>query len=251
MTMKRLLLSKMAALLIIIVATVAAQARTQTPQEEGGRVERSLKLMVRNPRGKVIRDMMVAAQVKGRGETEQLDRFGNSFFRVADGDTIIMLTGGDIYEFPVAGFDSLYVVFRNPKRIAGVRSGRGDELINIGYGTTSRRNNTSSVSTLDMDGAGIYTDLKSYMEGRVAGVNFDANGQLIIRGINSINSGVEALVVVDGVAMPSFSVVNQTLNIKDVASISVLKDAGSAAIYGSRGANGVVLISTRSGGARE
>ncbi len=120
-----------------------------------------------------------------------------------------------------------------------------DEEINIGYGKVKRRDNTSAVSTIDTSTLQTYTDLRSYIVGRAAGVSFDNLGRLIIRGVNTINSNPEALVVVDGLPASSFSDVNSWLSPNDVESISVLKDAGAAAIYGTRGANGVLLITTK------
>lgn len=245
--MKKLLLS---ACFVAVALCAAAQGTTNPGQTE--LPERNLKLMVRNPKGKVVRDIELVAQLKGSREALRLDRFGNRFFRVTDADTLLLMVPGNIYEFPLEGFDSLYVVFRGKSKIAGYvpKSGKAD-LVNIGYGTVPRRSNTSSVSTLDMKGAYAYNDLKSYIQGRVAGVTFDNSGRLLIRGISSINSGIEALIVVDGIVMPSFSAANGTISPHDVASISVLKDAGSTSIYGVRGANGVVVITTKSGAREE
>lgn len=123
---------------------------------------------------------------------------------------------------------------------------RKADLIDVGYGKVDRRENTSAAESLDMREAYSYSNLREYIQGRVAGVTFIGD-QLIIRGAGSINSGIEALVVVDGMPVGSFAQVNDSINPADVASISVLKDAGSTAIYGVRGANGVVLINTKRG----
>jgi TonB family protein len=130
-------------------------------------------------------------------------------------------------------------------RIRTGSTGRAGESIDRGYGIVSELNNTTSVSTLDMKDAHYYSSLKEYMQGRVPGVYFIGD-VLTIRGIGSINS-VEALVVVDGVPMGSFSAANASISPSQVASISVMKDAGSAGIYGARGGNGVVVISTIKG----
>ena len=81
------------------------------------------------------------------------------------------------------------------------------------------------------------------IRGRFAGVQI-VNNEIIIRGINSINSSSAALIVIDGVPVDN-SVLN-TLPPIQVKSVNILKD-GSAAIYGSRGANGVVIIETKKG----
>ncbi len=192
----------------------------------------------------------LAAQIKGSGSSpELLDRFGNRFFRVTEADTILLITARDIYEFPVDGFDSLYVVFRNATRIEGfISRDGGNELINIGYGTVSKRSNTSAVSVLDMEGSYAFPDIRSYIESKVSGITFSDKGEAIIRGGGSFSDGMEALVVLDGIAMDSFAMANSTISPVEVASISVLKDAASTAVYGVRGANGVILITTKRGG---
>ncbi len=230
--------------LVTLAIAAQAQAQNQTQNET-----RNLKLMVRNTKGRVMQDIPLFAHIKSSDKIESLDQFGNRFFRVAETDTLELAVGETIYEFPVAGFDSLYVVLKNRNKIAGIapKTG-GNDLINIGYSVIPRRGNTNAVSTIDMKDAYAYTDLRTYIQGRVAGVSFDRQGQIIVRGISSLNSGIEALVVVDGLVMPNFEAANGTINPSDVESISVLKDAGSAAIYGARGANGVVLITTKKGG---
>jgi iron complex outermembrane receptor protein len=89
------------------------------------------------------------------------------------------------------------------------------------------------------------------MEGKVAGVVIvqpggDPNGDYIvrIRGATSL-TGQPPLLVIDGVAVDSFQIAINTLNPADVESFTILKDASSAAIYGSRGANGVILVTTK------
>lgn len=119
-----------------------------------------------------------------------------------------------------------------------------EERINVGYGTTSRKDLTYSIDKVNVDERVVvtYTSIAEYLRGRVAGVIVNPNGTIQIRGINSINSPTEALIIVDGAPYDDIN----SLNPNDVQSIEVLKDA-SAAIYGSRGANGVVLITTKKG----
>lgn len=88
--------------------------------------------------------------------------------------------------------------------------------------------------------------------GKVAGVQViggsgepGSSSSIQIRGVNSISASSAPLVVIDGVAVPDYDM--NLINNADVESIEILKDASSAAIYGSRGANGVVLITTKSG----
>lgn len=225
----------------IVLLTVAVLLCVAVGAQDGQ--TRNFKLMARNPKGKVISKLGLHAFLVGDSTAKRLDRFGNQWFRVSDADTLVVLVNEVMYTFPVEGLDSLNLVFKGNRKFQGIKSA-DDTLLNIGYGTVSAKDNTYAVSQLGMENVDGYRDLQSYIQGRVAGVTF-VGSRLIIRGMNSINSGTDALIVVDNIPYSSFATVNATLNPRDVESISVLKDA-SASIYGTRGANGVVLITTKS-----
>ena len=129
------------------------------------------------------------------------------------------------------------------------------EVVVVGYGTQQKANITGAQGTVNMD-----VDLQSRpmvemgqaMYGKLPGVQVvNGNGRpgsstsIQIRGINSISANSSPLIVVDGIPLPTYDL--NVLNPADIKSIEVLKDAASAAIYGSRGANGVVLVTTKSG----
>ena len=127
---------------------------------------------------------------------------------------------------------------------------RGGE-VDVGYGTQQQSRITGavvSVSADDLD-AFHFTRVEEMIAGRVPGVDvrLDARGgyRIRIRGMNSHNANGDPLIVVDGVPASDVGAL-ATIQPQDVERIDVLKDAGSAAIYGSRGANGVILITTRS-----
>ena len=148
-----------------------------------------------------------------------------------------------------------------------------DEVIVVGYGTMKKSDLTGSVSSIKVDELkeGIGTSVDQMLFGKSAGVNVIQNSgepgggfSINIRGASSINAGVEPLYVIDGVpidnsrAVESGSIVGfnsnrtprnpmSTINPADIESLEILKDASATAIYGSRGANGVVLITTKSG----
>lgn len=148
-----------------------------------------------------------------------------------------------------------------------------DEVIVVGYGTMKKSDLTGSVSSIKVDELkeGIGTSVDQMLFGKSAGVSVIQNSgepgagfSINIRGASSINAGVEPLYVIDGVpidnsrAVESGSIVGfnsnrtprnpmSTINPADIESLEVLKDASATAIYGSRGANGVVLITTKSG----
>ena len=127
-----------------------------------------------------------------------------------------------------------------------------DEVVVVGYGTQKKVNLTGAVTMADGD---VLEDrpianVTQGLQGAIPNLNitFDggspnATAQINVRGTTSLNGG-SALILVDGVETNDISL----LNPQDIASISVLKDASSAAIYGSRAANGVILITTKKGG---
>jgi len=117
----------------------------------------------------------------------------------------------------------------------------------IGYGYVKDAEKLSALAQLTRDDMDFsqYSSMYDLIRGRFAGVNVDSNGDIIIRGKNSINLSSAALIVVDGIASDQ-SILN-SISPSNVESINVIKD-GSAAIYGSRGGNGVVIIETRKGG---
>ena len=141
-----------------------------------------------------------------------------------------------------------------------------DEVVVIGYGTQKQADLTGAVSSIDADRiAGTAAiDPAGALQGRISGINVRKNTnkpgsgyQIDIRGINSINFGNAPLLVVDGIPVSgSFSGMGgvdnnisslQDINPLDVEKIDVLKDASATAIYGSRGANGVILVTTKRG----
>lgn len=122
-----------------------------------------------------------------------------------------------------------------------------NDSVNVGYGYARRQNVTNSVSKVDVDGNQMssYSDIGEYLSGRVPGLVVTKRGNgysFQIRGAVSLSAGTEPLVLVDGVETSDIS----SLNPQDVRSVEVLKDAAAATVYGSRAANGVILITTKS-----
>jgi TonB-linked SusC/RagA family outer membrane protein len=131
---------------------------------------------------------------------------------------------------------------------------RLDDVVVIGYGTVKKRDLTGSVSQIKSKDIGIFpnTSPVQALQGRAAGVQVIQNNgspggaiSVRIRGTNSVQGGNEPLYVVDGFPLNGSSL-NQ-LNTDDIESVEVLKDASAIAIYGTRGANGVVLVTTKKG----
>ncbi len=148
-----------------------------------------------------------------------------------------------------------------------------EEVVVIGYGTINKSDLTGSVATLKMDGSEELpiTSVEQMLQGRVSGVQITQNTgapgggiSFLVRGANSVSGTNEPLIVLDGYPIESGnSIPNQgysdafadtpgnntlaNLNPNDIESVEILKDASATAIYGSRGANGVVLITTKRG----
>lgn len=126
------------------------------------------------------------------------------------------------------------------------------EVVVVGYGTQRKKDLTGSVAQVDptkLEGLPL-TDVSQALQGQVAGVKVRRNGgepggefSVFIRGVNTASGSSQPLYVVDGVPLASGSL--NTLNPDEVQSIDVLKDASASAIYGSRAANGVVIITTK------
>ena len=129
-----------------------------------------------------------------------------------------------------------------------------DEIVVIGYGTAKRKDFTGSVSSVKLENSPISlvtnTNALESLKGNVTGLDIGATNtaggtpSMQIRGQNSISGSNDPLVVVDGVIF--MGSVND-INPNDIASYDVLKDATSAAAYGSRSANGVIIITTKKG----
>ena len=127
-----------------------------------------------------------------------------------------------------------------------------DEVVLVGYGSQLKKDITGSVATIDSEAfeSRPNTQVGSLLQGQTAGVQvISGSGKpsggfsVRIRGTNSINASSEPLYVVDGVPTTD----TRAINPSDIDTITVLKDASSAAIYGAQGANGVVLITTKRG----
>jgi len=144
-----------------------------------------------------------------------------------------------------------------------------DEVIAVGYGVMKKSDLTGSVSSVGLEDINMTENitLDQALEGRVAGLNVSSGDgtlggatEIFIRGVGSINSNTQPLFVIDGfpieysydrerIALDEEDPLNPLVNINpdDIESIEVLKDASAAAIYGARGANGVIIITTKKG----
>lgn len=127
-----------------------------------------------------------------------------------------------------------------------------DEVVVVGYGTQSRRFVTGSISSVDIteENKNLPNTNISQIIGNIPGVQFKGDGRpgqggsLLIRGQNSLSANNDPLIVLDGVI---FSGSLSDINPQDIEKVDILKDASSATVYGSRAANGVILITSKKG----
>ncbi|WP_169540091.1 SusC/RagA family TonB-linked outer membrane protein [Niabella aurantiaca] len=161
---------------------------------------------------------------------------------------------GDVLVFSRVGYESKEITISDQSSVEIILTaleGRMDEIVVVGYGTQKRENVTGAVSQVQMDrvlGDRPITSLGAALQGAMAGFTTSSSvvpgegNSFNIRGYESINGGAP-LVLVDGVIQNNLNL----LNPNDIETVTVLKDAASAAIYGARASFGVVLITTKKG----
>jgi iron complex outermembrane receptor protein len=202
---------------------------------------------------------------KGTTNGTQTDFDGNYILTAQDGAVLIVsYIGYKTQEVAINGRNSINFTLEEDAEAL-------DEVVIIGYGTTTVKDATGSVSSVtakDFNGGAIVSP-EQLIQGKTAGVNIQQSSgepgggmSINIRGSNSVRANNNPLFVVDGVPLsgentsPSGDTGNGSsavrnplnfLNPADIESISILKDASATAIYGSRGSNGVVIITTKSG----
>lgn len=133
------------------------------------------------------------------------------------------------------------VILVETKEVAESSDGR-DNTVNIGYGEADKRDVSYSIATVKPEEKEFYTNIFEYLRGKVPGIQVRPDNTIVIRGVGTFMASTDPLVLVDGVEIGDIS----TINPHDVYSVDVLKDA-STAIYGVKGANGVILITTKVG----
>mgnify|MGYP003212594810 FL=1 len=197
-------------------------------------------------------ELVISGTVKVKHTTTATITDINGKYKISaptNGTLVFSYLGYQTKEVPVSSIsgNTLDVVLQEESNML-------DELVVVGYGTMRKSDLTGSVSTTkgkDIIKQQSFSALEG-LKGKAAGVNIFTNtGQpggemrVIIRGISTINASASPLYIVDGVAMQDFNL----LNPNDIESIEVLKDASAAAIYGARGANGVIMVTTKRGNA--
>ena len=245
-------LATLVVMLLFLLQTTFAQTRTVTGT-------------VTDQTGAVVPNATIS--VKGTNTATQTDANGRFSINAADNAVLVISSVGyGSLEVPVSGQSTVNASLTN-------QNSNLNEVVVIGYGTARRKDVTGSVSSVSARdfNKGIQTSPDQLIQGKVAGVQVTNNSgapgggvTVRVRGATSVRGGNQPLFVVDGVPLdnrssrpglgnlpdlgntPGGNPLN-FINPNDIASIDVLKDASATAIYGSRGANGVVIITTKKG----
>lgn len=207
--------------------------------------KRTVSGVVTNESGTPVEGASVLVQGGTAGTTT--DKSGSFALEVPDNAVLVISMVGYLsQEIPVRSENYIKVVLRPIDN-------KLDEIVVIGYGIQKRENVIGSISTLGGDKlqSRTVTQLQNALTGQLPGVTVTqrngrpgaASGAISIRGVGSFGADPSVLILIDGIPAGGFNDIDPN----DVESISVLKDASSAAVYGARAANGVILVTTKSG----
>lgn len=218
--------------------TLIPQGKSQAPSVTDKRIT-----------GKVLDakgEPIIGANVVVKGTTVgTITDFDGNFTIEAPEDAILQITyiGFLTYEMPAGKVPAAIALKEDTKAL--------DEVVVIGYGTQKKADLTGSVANINTENLNTQsnTTIGQALQGKIAGVDIVSQGgapggstRIMVRGIGTLNNS-SPLYIVDGMYMDGIDHINPN----DIASIDVLKDASSAAIYGSRAANGVIIVTTKEG----
>lgn len=243
--------------ILLFVATILCQLSVSAQSKVGG--------TVKDQSGEPVIGASVLVKGSSMGTVTDID--GNFTLDNIKGNATLVVS--------YIGFSSQEIAVNNRTKINVTlteENNQLNEIVVVGYGTMKKSDLTGSVSDLQSKdfNKGLVTSPSDLLQGRTAGVNITSNGgepgggvTVRVRGSNSIRSGQDPLYVIDGVPLDastdlqagggsitgvgssSFTNPLNYINADDIETITVLKDASASAIYGSRAANGVVLITTK------
>ena len=196
---------------------------------------------------------LIGVNVVEKGTTNGVitDFNGQFTLNVAQGKTLVFsYVGYTTQEITVKG-SSLKIIMEEDSKTL-------DEVVVVGYGSMSRKDVTSSITTVKADklNVGVYSDPGQLLQGKVPGLTVvqssdptSGTASISLRGASSLRTGaaMEPYYVIDGIPGMSLSLIAP----EDIESIDVLRDASATAIYGSKAANGVILITTKKGSKSE
>lgn len=249
-TLKTRLVLKLTFLLLLLSTLQVRAHAFFPPVEVRGRVV--------NTEGSPLQGVSVLISGTKKGSTTNSDgRF-----------TITVANEKVALDFSSVGFESQTVSVGNKTEInitLAVSAAGLDQVVVVGYGTRRKSDLTGAVGSVKASQLQERpaSSLNQALAGRISGVQVNTNSgrpggrtNIRVRGFSSINSSNNPLYVIDGVALPQSTQTQSSqaidyINPNDIVSVEVLKDASSTAIYGARGANGVILVTTKRGKAGE
>lgn len=186
---------------------------------------------------------------KGTNNGTSTDANGRFRLTVTNGDAVLVITyvGYMPREIPVSNQADLTIPLVNEVKVAG------EEVVIVGYGTQKKINQTGGIATIEPKNftQSPVANISNSMVGRVPGLfAMQSSGEpgndtskIYIRGIGTYTGNTNPLVLVDGLEVPNYNAIDPN----EIASVSILKDASSTAVYEIRGANGVIIITTKRG----
>jgi TonB-linked SusC/RagA family outer membrane protein len=251
--------------LVFLVANQAHAAGCLTNYSVSSQVNETITGTVTDQEGSVIEGAKIT--VVETGATATTDASGNFSVSASIGQTLSVSYEGYAVQTVKISSTSVSLQLHSKKEATSI-----EEVTLVGYGSQKKSDLTGAISQLKAENfkEGMNISVDNLMQGKIAGVRIvqssgepGAGVNVSIRGIGSIRSGSTPLFVVDGVPLSNDAVSAQSpnvglgntasknplnfLNTSDIESITVLKDASAAAIYGARGSNGVVLVTTKRG----
>ncbi|QDH80791.1 SusC/RagA family TonB-linked outer membrane protein [Echinicola soli] len=222
-------------------------------------------------KGKVVDEVGMALP----GLTVKIESSGKGTVTDLEGNYQLTAEEGDVLIFSFIGFQTQRVQIGNQTTIDVIMKEDTqalEEVVVVGYGTVKKSDLTGSVVSLrsDEQNQGVNTSVDQLLKGKAAGVNVVQNSSepgggisISIRGASSVNAGTGPLYVIDGLPIDNSSMTTSgggnypdsrsptnplaAINPNDIESIEILKDASATAIYGARGANGVIMVTTKKG----
>lgn len=254
MVARKKLLSVGLSVLLILFATAPAKADL-TPESTHLKSAEDLKKFDEVIKGKVTDDkgetmVGVIIKVKNTNRSTATDANGAFSITIPAGTTnptlIISYVGYLAQELPVNGRTAINVQLKSSLNDL-------DEVVIVGYNTVRKSDLTGSVVSVGAKEirSRPVTNALQAIQGKAAGVDITSNerpgqlGSILIRGVRSLTASNSPLYVVDGIPLQAGGI--EAINPNDIETIDILKDASATAIYGSRGANGVVLVTTKKG----
>ncbi|MEO5564737.1 MAG: TonB-dependent receptor plug domain-containing protein, partial [Chitinophagaceae bacterium] len=235
--------------IILYPASVEAETTTKVGEIKALKPDKFMSGIVTNDKGEPL--VGVTVSEKNKSNAVSTDERGYYSIRVADENAVLVFTsvGYESQEAGVSNLQSLSMVLKTSNKAL-------DEVIVVGYGTQKRSDVTGTVTSVPKERLSKIpvTNILHAIEGSVAGVNVTqtssvpgSSASVLVRGATSITGSTGPLVVLDGIPYSSTGGTINDINPNDIASIEILKDASATAIYGTRGANGVILITTKRG----